>query len=781
MRKIMLFCILGTIGKLAGQPVTRRAEKIKAMPAISQRLADEISRKRPRGFAGKQKVLNFSKKLNNEGFFSDLPITTKEAKSKNWAKQGEIPTKLAKAFSRLRDIAWSLRNNLISQPGLKDNLYKAFDNYCVLELSRPDIRRFHASCFALPTLAAESYFVLYNDLQQKNASPEIRKAGKMLQKVAFQAFTQPRRKPFNNPYSVNQYRKHVWWVGGNFAYRKPFLCAVACNDYKMLETVWQVCNKAISPVSFNTRKAAFWNEGMCADGAAWGHGQQSYVFGYGIDGMNGIIEILKKFQNTPWMKTGLNNSKFNQLLDFADGMTWLQYRMRPCLTINGRHNLTAGANYGGKRISGYLWKISQLNPSEKVKNRIHKIKQKFTKNIAVSLKGTRCFWNNDDLVMRGKNYYAFVNMISSRSVGPENVANRHSELNYNLADGSTVLLRTGDEYDYSKGAWDFSIPPGTTNRKLDKLPAVTIWEGFKSKYNFAGGIGGSSGCGGFIFEKAVHSKRNPKLKNLYGVKAYKSYFMLDGIMVALGAGIRNLKPNIEGNIFTNLNQTALRTPVSYGIGTTEKATVKIPFEKTFDMTKIKEPLWSLQDGIAYIVLPEYTNTNVVISAQKQKTNWNRLDKRNEKKNNLPKSVDLFSMSIDHGKTPNKTQGNSYAYITMMDSASPEKVIELIKSKRIKIVANNTRIQAIWDNKLKTAQMIIFSPKASYKYNSLEVQSMSPAVIQIQKLENGKMRVSLADPKQNPELKSITLIINKRKIVVPLPGKPFCGKLTTIDI
>ena len=782
-RKTILICLCSAMGNvLTAQEVSRLTEKKEAMPIIRQRLSKEISQKQPRGFAGKQKVLNFVQKLNNEGSFSDISVTKEEAKSRNWKTQGrKISPKLTNAFSRLRDIAWASRKKIISVRNLDKKLFKAITKYCSLEISRPDVHRFHASCFGLPKLASEIYFILYNDLQAPGASTQIINSGKMLQKVAFQAFSKPRRKDINKPYSVEQYRKHAWWVGGNFAYRNPFLCAAACNDYKMLETVWEVCNKAISPVSHNTLKTAYWNECFNADGAAWGHGPQSYPFGYGIDGANGIIRTLEQFKKTPWAKDSLPENKFKQLLNFANGMTWLQYRMRPCMTINGRHNLIAGYNYSGKRISGYLWEVSLLNPPQNIKGKINRIKKELDQNNAVYLHGTRYFWNNDDLVMRGENYYVFVNMISSRSVGPESVANRHSELNYNLADGSTVLLRTGDEYDYSKGAWDFSIPPGTTNRKLQELPAVTIWEGFKSKHNFAGGIGGATGCSGFIFEKAIHSTRKPQLKNLYGVKAYKSYFMLDGIMVALGAGIRNLKPNIEGNIFTNLNQTALKTPVSYGIGTTEKAAVKIPFKKTFDMAEIKQPLWSLQDGIAYIVLPEYTNTNVVISAQKVKTNWKRLDKRNEKKSNLPKSVDLFSMSIDHGKNPNKTQGDSYAYMIMMDSASSEKVIELIKSKRIKIVENNTRIQAIWDNKLKAAQMIIFSPKAVYKYKSLEVKSLSPAIIQIEKLKTGKMRVSLADPKQNPNLKSITLIINKRKIVVPLPGKPFCGKSTTIDI
>jgi hypothetical protein len=294
------------------------SEKLEAMPVIRQKLARQIQKKQPAKYAGTAKVTSWSKKLNSNGLFSDIVITSSEAKSRSWKTQGDVIKKLQKAFPRLRDIAWALNNKSISQQGLKRKLYKAISNYCALEISRPDMRRFHDSCFAFPRFAAEIYFTLYSDMEKvRNGqlkSPEAIKTEKMLRKVAFQAFTQPKRKDVNNPYSVNQFRNHVWWVGGNFAYRSPFLCAAACNDARMLDTVWQVCNDAISPVSFNTLNTAFWNECFNADGAAWGHGPQSYAFGYGIDGANGIVRNMKEFKGTPWFKNGLSDEKFSKLL-----------------------------------------------------------------------------------------------------------------------------------------------------------------------------------------------------------------------------------------------------------------------------------------------------------------------------------------------------------------------------------------------------------------------------------------------------------------------------------
>jgi hypothetical protein len=776
--------LLAGFGIIA-QGGTVNSEKLEAMPVIRQNLARQIQKKQPKKYAGTAKVTKWSNKLNSNGLFSDIVITRSEAKSRSWKTQGDVIKKLQKVFPRLRDIAWSLNNKSISQQGLKRKLYKSISNYCTLEISRPDMRRFLDSCFTFPRCAAEIYFSLYDDMQKvRNGqlkSPEAVKAEKMLRKVAFQAFTQPKREDVNDPYSVNQFRNHVWWVGGNFAYRSPFLCAAACNDARMLDTVWQVCNDAISPVSFNTLNTAFWNECFNADGAAWGHGPQSYAFGYGIDGANGIIRNMKEFKGTPWFKKGLSDEKFSKLLNFAKGMAWLQYRMRACLTVNGRHNLTAGKNNSGARISGYLWELSFLNPSPAIKAKMDKFNKSIDKNKSIALKGTRYFWNNDDLVMRGKDYYALVNMISSRSRGPESVIGS-SQTNYNLADGSTVLLRTGDEYDYAKGAWNFATIPGTTNRNVKKLPAETIWRGFASKFNFAGGIGGDTGCAGFIFEKAPFYNPDDKFKKLYGVKAYKSYFMLDGIMVALGTGIKNKKSELEGNIITNLNQTALRSPVVYGTALAQKGSGKVPFELKYDMKKIGQPVLAVQDGIGYIILPKYTASKVVISAQKRRTSWKQIDQRNKGKKDLPETVDVFSMSIDHGRCPDgKNAASKYGYIVMMNNASAENVVKLLKSKRIKVVANNTAIQAIWDKKLKIAQMIIYKAGTTYKYGSLQVKSNVPAVVQIRQLAKDKMEIKVSDPTQNPNLKEIKLDIDGRVINVPIPGKPYCGKSTTVSI
>lgn len=59
-------------------------------------------------------------------------------------------------------------------------------------------------------------------------------------------------------------------------------------------------------------------------------------------------------------------------------------------------------------------------------------------------------------------------------------------------------------------------------------------------------------------KEGVNDKGNSEGLNevLYGFKAYKSYFILGDYMVALGAGVTNKRPELDGEIRTTIDQTA---------------------------------------------------------------------------------------------------------------------------------------------------------------------------------------------------------------------------------
>ena len=194
--------------------------------------------------------------------------------------------------------------NIDSLTPLQIKLLKGIINYSEIEVNRADgPARFLASCFDIPTAAINSYFCLLplmNDVEKNNVTNSLAiNANKLLKKVGMQSWTKPVRNDHTekNVVQVDRFRNHVWWVGGNgLTYRSVFPAAIMMKSIEMVDVLTEVAQKALSSVSQNTFDTAFWIEGMTADGAGWGHGRQSLIFGYPVGGASSALGILAKLK-----------------------------------------------------------------------------------------------------------------------------------------------------------------------------------------------------------------------------------------------------------------------------------------------------------------------------------------------------------------------------------------------------------------------------------------------------------------------------------------------------
>ena len=769
MAKYTLLLIIAGLGMLFPNAVADKKITASDMPAIRKIVASRIKKDKPQRFAGKANVEKYSKLLDENGRFKDIRIDHKKIRYINYKTQLKLSKQLKKALLRIRDMSWAFQAGMIKGEDVSKRILKAIVYYCGVELQRKYTRaRWPYSPIVYPRYTYVIYFSFFPQIDQAGGDKLLQSAAEVLQRISYQAFTLPPRNDIPNPLNIDHYRNNKAWVGGNFSYRRPFINATVCNRPDLLNVAKEVCRRAVSVVSHNTHDEAFWQEGLCADGCAWGHGKQSYAFGYGIDGINGLLKTMKFFQDAK-QKVALSHKQFSYLLNFGDAMTWLQYRDRANLSVIGRHNLRYRRSRYIVRIERYLENLEALNPPADIKKRLDDLRMRLKNNGAELEAGVRYFWNNDDLVMRGKNYHVFVNMISSRSCGPESVASSSSGVNYNLADGTAMILKAGDEYDKTVGGWNFATPPGTTARNVE-LPKKNVWRGFFSKHNFAGGIGGKTGVAGFILEKYMSAKVSKyKFEELCGIKAQKAYFMYPGVLIALGSGITNDNPDVKGEVITNINQTALGKYLESRIDDKE-VKYDAPYKFTVDLPKINKPVVMWQRGIGYAVFSSQGNLNVIGGLRKAR--WAEINRRNRKYKNLPKHVNLFDISINHGKKP----GNAgYAYMVALNSPDFRAMKKIVDSERFKIVANTKGLQAVYDHKMKIAQMVFYNPKNIYKYNNFEVSVNYPVVVRVSARENGKLKISVADPTQNPTRKDIELTINNKKIKIALSRKPFCGK------
>ena len=720
-----------------------------------QTIREQLSREKgviPKRIIGREKEIAADfLRLNDSGEFSDATAKKLAVRKATWKQQTWLGAELPRIFQKLSDMAYLVRSGRVHDPAQLRRYYKALTFYCSQETQRPDIGRFLASCFFLPEFATDIYFTLYPFWSvQDGIAPERNAAEKGLQAVAMQSFTQPKREDgFNNPYSPDQFRKERAWVGGNFGYRPLFATAAALSDERLFDVIWAVVERSSDIVSYNTQDTAFWYEGFCADGSGWGHGRQSYVFGYVADAMTRVLRLLACFKGTPWYRE-LSQEHWERIAGYLEAAVWHQYRGQPGLSINGRHNMVGIRNMEGMRIVRMINLALPHNPPPAVRARLEKLAEEMTKTGDAGIYGVRYFWNNDDLIVRRKEYNLLVNMISSRTLGPECIPSCNGARNYCLADGSMLIQRRGDEYDRAKGAMDFSLPPGVTGRSF-RFPKINIWSGFASLSDFAGGIGGETGCAGFVFERAP--RKEIKDPHFYGIRANKSYFMFKDIMVALGTGIRNRTPEIEGEIVTMLNQCEARGEV---------------------LRSGKS--WVIHDGIGYYLFPQYSANILELKIENRKTEWNVLDERNARIRELPAEVRIFSLALRHGRVPQPADHrDSYGYAVLPTAPGEAEMKRFAARPPVRIISNTTALQAVRHDGESEAQMIFFSPNGRYDDGIWKIRVDRPAILSVRQSADRELEVRAADPLQTPRAVVLTVQINDRKIRLRFPQQPFCGK------
>lgn len=741
--------------------------------------------------------------LDNDGRFTDIRDREEEIEKNNYAQstitkhQELVGNLIFEAYNRIWKIAEAHRaGDLSTEEAFTDKYCKAILYYGNMEVSRRnDAPRFHRSCFGIPTAAANTYLYFLKEMDAAEsgecAEQLIVDVCKMLKVLALQAWTQPLRRNFtdDNVVQIERFRKHVWWVGGNaIGYRPLFLCALMYKSIPMIDLIAEVSRQSISTVSQNTYDEAFWDEGFTTDGAGWGHGKQCLIWGYPIDGTGNAMKLLGVLDKSPW-KQELSKENTQALLNFFRGGNWYYYKgyTLPCLDRN-----SAVYNEGIRNTIPYYTMLNNVvggwsdsfTADEQAELKLLQAEAK-EKNINMNgyplgiYSGTRWFFNNDDLIKKNNDYHIIVNMASLRCDGLESAIDFADNYNFFTNDGLTLFQREGDEYRKIIGAWDITAYPGVTAREgMDKITPVTNWRGYNSKHNFAGSAtrGGENAVAGFIFEKGngtnkddnnydnTFYKKNPRI---FDVLAYKSYFMLGNYMVALGAGVTNLKPEMEGAIRTTIDQTAKSSDV-YIIKNGKKESFAGGIQSFTDKGK---SVWIAQENaFSYTVLPEYTK-NAYFSIETKNNEWIKRNKANENKQNLPETADIFRLWIDHGQA---AVDDTYGYVVYCGTG------QVAEKLPFSVLRNDTNIQAIRSLDKKIIEAVFYNSNETLNSKSLSLRVSSPATVLIEDMGDNYF-ISVNDPQMLSELKQLKITFNKKNITIDLPQGEFCGKPVTVKI
>ncbi|AOW10389.1 polysaccharide lyase family 8 super-sandwich domain-containing protein [Flavobacterium gilvum] len=741
--------------------------------------------------------------LGEDGQFTDLASQEKRiVDEKILLNKGELQREViapvvSEAIDRLWKIADAYRlGQMKEKEALADKFYKAIIRYGNLETGRNNTApRFHASCFLIPTAAVNIYFSLLKQMDEveagKSKNPLQKDACVLLKELALQSWTQPFRNDAtdNNVAQIERFRNHVWWVGGNaLAYRSLLPTAFMYKSIPMIDLLSEVCQRGISQTSQATYNESFWIEGFTADGAGWGHGKQSLVWGYPIDGGNNALKMLVMLKGSPWEKKLIPENK-ETLINFFRGGSWYHYKgyELPCLGRGSFYMKGGSGTIPSLGLAESLmndWKTSFTDSEQKEIEQF--IQEAKTKVINMpqfeggAYSGTRWFFNNDDLMKKNPDYHIMVNMASSRCDGIESAPDFADAYNFFDCDGMTFFQRNGSEYKSVYGGWDITASPGVTAREgMDKIKPVTNWRGYNSKFNFAGAAtsGGENAVAGFVFEKenasdkeGVNDKGNNKNANecIYGVQAHKAYFMQGDYLIALGAGVNNLRPEMEGTIRTTIDQTARENDVLVFENDSWQK-VKPGVQSFFDKG---QPVWvKQQDKFAYTVLPQYSKS-AYYTCETKKADWIKMNVTNKSVKDLPSSVDIFRLWIDHGR---EVKNDTYGYVVYCGKENPTATLPFV------VLQNDTSIQAVKSLDNKLYQAVFYDGNAVFNQQGVNVSVSNPCIVQIE-LKGNEYVATVQDPQMNKDLKQITVTINNKSLVFELPqgklsGKPVVQKLS----
>ena len=498
--------------------------------------------------------------------------------------------------------------------------------------------------------------------------------------------------------------------------------------------------QAFQPIEFTTE------EGVQYDYSYLQHGPQLQISSYGLVFLSGEYKVASWVRGTSYALSG----EKSKILDTYFTQTFLK-------TIRGKFS---DFNTEGRGISrpGILLK-SNLAETKNAHSLINLAKEVnpehagMLDSTALRLTGSKLpdygvaplhtqFWKGDYTLHVRPKYSFNVRAVSTRTKRTE-TGNKENLLGKFLADGSTNIQRSGEEYYDIMPIWEWDKIPGVTSRNFKEDQPMDVQWGESGSTNFTGGVGdGVYGCSVYNMD-------------YNGVVAKKSYFFFDNEVVCLGTGINS---HAAENITTTINQSWLKSDIKFS------ANSKIEDGKQDE--NLVDPEWIWQDSIGYVFLQP---SNVNVSAGAQSGNWAAI---NASRSNQQITGNVFKLWINHGVKPSEA---SYAY--MVVPGIDLKEMDLYNKPNIKVVENSNSIQAVKNEQLQMMQ-IVFHAAGTINDNGLKIFADKPCVVLLKNIDSKNISMYVADPSQ--KLSDVTISLKtkmmsaEKKVICDLPTGNFAG-------
>lgn len=279
----------------------------------------------------------------------------------------------------------------------------------------------------------------------------------------------------------------------------------------------KMASEGLSPVFVETASG----DGFYADGSFIQHVKHPYTGGYGISLLTTLAEEIYLLSGTPW---ALGEKEVEHL------RKWLDHSFAPVMFRGNVMSMVEGRE------------ISRPDAQGDKKGLLVAQAVKLLGDTLKPAAGYYQFAHMDRAVQQTSGYAFGVSMHSSRIYNYETRTNYENIKGWHTSDGMTYLY-DADTGQYNDGFWatvNYFHLPGTTVEEDSQVP------GFKtSSKNWVGGVVmGDYGASGMDLATAGQT-----------LTGKKSWFMLNGKVVCLGAGISN-KDGVEVNTYIEQRKLA---------------------------------------------------------------------------------------------------------------------------------------------------------------------------------------------------------------------------------
>lgn len=278
-----------------------------------------------------------------------------------------------------------------------------------------------------------------------------------------------------------------------------------------------------------------------------------------------------------------------------------------------------------------------------------------------------------DRVMHYRPNFAFgISMFSNRIAAYESI-NHENFKGWYTGYGMTYLYTADDPHPYSNAYWPTVDPyrlPGTTVEEV----ARTDGEGSRQRSS-------SDWAGGVSLDE--YTTAGMALKDVYSpLQAFKSWFMFDHEVVALGAEITDTTANPVETFIDNRQLNGNETFTVDGSAEPSKNGWKDTMEKVH---------WAhlSSQNIGYY-FPE--GETITALRQARTGSWNDINKGYSAN---PMTRDYLTLWVNHGTAPSDAK---YAYVLLPNTTSKQ-VHSYADHPQVTILANNSSVQAVKQNNL----------------------------------------------------------------------------------